>query len=90
MSKAPKPWQPVKYSKADVTAVQSLLRDDADAGMRKRGMDFIIENICGTYDMSFRPGPDGTRETDIAEGKRHVGNQIVKFLKLNVSQLKED
>lgn len=43
---------------------------------------WIIETAAGTYDMSFRAGPDGERETTFAEGRRFVGNQIIKQLKL--------
>ena len=52
-------------------------------------MQYIIQVLCATYDMSYRPGgEEGRRDTDFAEGKRSVGNQIVKLLKVKVGQLK--
>ena len=38
--------------------------------------------------MSYRP--DSERDTAFAEGKRHVGTQIVKFLKINLSKLRSN
>jgi hypothetical protein len=57
--------------------------------MQQRALKFIIENLCGTYDLSYRPGPDGDRDTTLAEGKRFVGLQIVKLLKVNLGVLKD-
>lgn len=40
--------------------------------------------------MSFRPGgDDGKRETDFAEGRRFVGNQIIKLTKASIGQMKD-
>jgi hypothetical protein len=36
--------------------------------------------VTGQDDISFRPGLDGQRETDFAEGKRFVGQQLRKML----------
>jgi hypothetical protein len=61
-------------------AIKALATGTANAGQQKRALDWIITKACGTYDMSFRPGADGERETAFAEGKRHVGLQIVKHI----------
>ena len=45
--------------------------------------NLIVEKICGTYDASFHP--DHPRWTDFAEGKRFVGNSIVKLTKINAT-----
>lgn len=67
------------------------MRGDADKGKQQRALKFIIENICGTHDVSYRPGgEDGRRDTDFAEGRRFPGLQIVKFLKLNLSVLRKE
>src|SRR5690349_4463662 len=79
------PWKPAAWESADVTALQALQRGDCPEHLQKRALKFIIENLCGTYDMSYRP--QSTRDTDFAEGKRHVGNQIVKLLNLNLSAI---
>lgn len=81
------PWKPPYYEIEDAGAIQALLRGDAQAHQQQRALAYIIETLCGTYDMSFRP--NGDRDTCFAEGKRFVGNQLVKLAKLNLSKLKD-
>lgn len=85
-----KPWKPVEYDLADVTAIQALIRGDAEEYQQKRAIAFIIERVCGTYDQSYHPGDDGRRDTDFSEGKRWVGNTLVKMTKLNLSSLRKE
>lgn len=77
------PWE-----LADASALQALQRGDADAQTQQRALKWIIERGCATYDLSFKPGEDGRRETDFAEGRRFVGTQIVMMLKANLSLLR--
>ncbi len=89
MAKKPNgPWVPPAYDLADVAAIQALERGDATKEQQQRALKWVIEAACGTYDMSYRPGEEGRRDTDFAEGKRFVGSQIVKLLKLNLSLLR--
>ena len=81
------PWMPADYVPSIPSAFQALLIGEADPEQQKRALSWIIEELCKTYDMSYRP--DSQRDTDFAEGKRFVGSQIVKMTKLNVSKLKE-
>ena len=82
---------PVKYRKADVSALQALRDGKANAGQQRRAMEFILDVVCDRNGMSFRPGGlEGDRETCIAEGRRFVGNQIVKLTKLPLSKIKEE
>jgi len=95
MASAPKPkssapWMPVKYVKADVAALQAMRRGEANADQQVRALEYILETICDRNGMSFRPGPDGARETDFAEGRRFVGNQIVKLVNLPLSKIKDE
>lgn len=84
------PWKPVAWEPADVAAVQALARGDASADQQKRALDYIINGLAATYDLSYRPGgEDGRRDTDFAEGKRFVGTQIVKALKLNLAAIRQ-
>ncbi len=90
---APKPsgpWQPVKFGIADVAALQALRRGEADADQQIRAIEYIIGVISARNDMSYRPGPDGALDTAFSEGRRYVGNQIVRLTKLSLSKLKED
>jgi hypothetical protein len=84
MSKKPahQPWMPAPYDPdgADTMAIKALATGTANEGQQRRALKWIIEAACGTYDLSFRPGPDGERETAFAEGKRHIGLQLVKHI----------
>lgn len=81
LKQAPGPYLPVAYTPTDIYALQALRDGVATKGQQQQAMKFIIEGICSTYDLSYRPGAaDGDRDTAFAEGKRYVGLQIVKFL----------
>jgi hypothetical protein len=76
----PQPWHPAPYDEADVYAIKALAAGKANEGQQQRALAWIINTACATYDLSFRP--DSDRDTTFAEGKRHVGMQIVKLTKL--------
>jgi hypothetical protein len=82
------PWKPPHWDKADASAIQALMSGNAQPHQQKRALAYIIESLCGTYDMSFRP--TGDRDTCFAEGKRFVGNQIVKLTKINLGSMKDE
>lgn len=84
------PWKPPDYELPDVVAFQALQRGDATEDQQKRALNYLIQTLCGTYDLQFHPGPEGDRDTCFAAGKRFVGLQIVKFLHLNPTALKKD
>lgn len=43
--------------------------------------NFIIENLAGTYDLSFRPDDKGgDRDTAFAEGRKFVGLQLRRVI----------
>lgn len=85
------PWLPPKLEDAEIAALQALAKGSANADQQKRGIAAIIEKICATYDMSFRPGgEDGSRDTTFAEGRRFPGNQIVKALKTKLGTRRQE
>lgn len=81
------PWMPPDWKPVDISAFQALARGDATADQQKRALDYIIINIAGTYDLSYRPSSD--RDTAFAEGKRFVGLQIVKAVNLNLAAIRQ-
>jgi hypothetical protein len=81
----PKSWHPYPFEVADAQAVQSLARGQASADQQTRVLALLINGLCGTYDLSYRP--DGDRDTAFAEGKRFVGLQLVKLTAVNISEL---
>ncbi len=81
-------WLPAPYEIADLTAVKALAAGTADAQQQKRALDWILIQVCGTYEMSYRPESD--RDTAFAEGRRFVGLQIVKALHINTANLRKE
>jgi hypothetical protein len=78
------PWKPTPFDPPDAAAFQALARGNATADQQKRALDWLVKKACRTYDLSFRPGEAGRRDTDFAEGRRAVGLEIVKLLNLKI------
>jgi hypothetical protein len=74
------PWKPAVYAKEDHAAVKAVANGIASEEQQKRAARWIINTLCETYGMSYRPQSD--RDTTFAEGKRHVGLQIVKLVNM--------
>lgn len=87
MPKQYKPYHPPEYDKTVVIAFQMLQKGEAAPHQQQLVLDYVINNIAHTYDMSYFP--ESQRDTDFAEGKRFVGNEIIKMLKLKVGLIKE-
>lgn len=85
---APRPeaWKPTEWEPEDAHAVQAFMQGRASEDQQRRAAAFIVNQVCGTYDLSFRP--DSDRETCFAEGKRFVGLTLVKFSRLNIAQFR--
>jgi hypothetical protein len=81
----PKAWMPPDWDKADAGALKALSRGDASPEQQKRGLDYIIKVLAGTFDMSYRP--DSDRDTAFAEGKRWVGLQAIKLININLEKI---
>lgn len=68
--------------KAAVFALQAMAKGHANEGQQKIALDYLINEVCRTYDVSFRPDDKGgERETAFAEGRRFVGMQIEKIIR---------
>jgi hypothetical protein len=79
------PWEPVAFVAADIAAMQALEKGTATPEQQKRALAWIIEKAAGVYEQSFWPGAEGARNTDFAEGRRFVGNSVIKLTRLNVT-----
>lgn len=63
------------------------MRGDCPPHLQQRAINFIMFDLCGIRDLSYRPGgEEGRRDTDFAEGKRFVGLQIGFLLKMKVNK----
>jgi hypothetical protein len=69
-------------------ALLALQAGNASEGQQRMALKWIVEKASGYYEISFRGGPDGARDTDFMEGRRFVGQQIVK--QFNTSRAKKD
>lgn len=79
------PWMPENYDPADAAAVQAVANGIADEVQQKRAMSWVVNNLCRTYDSTFFP--ESERNSVFADGKRSVGLQLVKLIKINVSKI---
>lgn len=80
---------PPDWELADAKAIQMLASGEASAAQQKRALNWIIHTACATYDLPFRPGAEGGRETDLAIGRMFVGQQIVKMTKIDLVALQK-
>jgi hypothetical protein len=62
-------------------ALKALASGNASADQQKNALHWIITDNARAYDLSFRPGSGGDRDTAFAEGRRFVGLQIIRELK---------
>ena len=81
------PFIPPTYTDQIAIAIQMLAEGKANEGQQRMALDWIVNVLCGTYDLSYRPGVDGVRNTDFAEGKRFVGLQIIKMTKIKIGRM---
>ena len=83
-SRAIGPHIPPPYEVADVSAIQALSMGIASEDQQKRALKWIIERAAGTYEFNYYPSE---RDTAFALGRTFVGQQLVKLLKLSISDL---
>lgn len=74
--------EPPVYDDATCAALRAIAGGTATAGQQRAVLDWIVNKAAATYDLSYRPGADGDRDTAFAEGRRFVGLQIVKLMRL--------
>ena len=76
------PWDYPDFSERDVRLIQALHRGDATPEMQRDALVYIIDVAAATYDMPYRPGDNGRRDTDFACGKAFVGQTLVRMTKI--------
>lgn len=78
----PAPFAPAPWENADAAAVQALAVGKATPDQQQRALNWMINSAAGTYDLEYRTEP---RDHAFASGRRFVGLQIVKLLKINLA-----
>ena len=71
---------------ADSYAIQALFKGAANEAQQLRAIKCLVEEICGTYGMTFDPESD--RNTSFNEGKRHVGRVLVGIANISLGVVK--
>ena len=82
-------WHPAPWEIHEAAAVAALFAGNANPDQQRTAMKWILDGACNLYDLSYRPGPGGERDTAFAEGRRFVGQQIVKLAKLNTDAFRK-
>ena len=75
-----------EYELADITALQALERGEADAEQQQRALKWIVNNAAATYEVAWEQ--DNERASSFESGRRFVGIEIIKMLKLNIKALR--
>lgn len=79
-----RPWEPADFTRAEHLALVALSQGRATEDQQQLAWDWLLF-AAGYDDKSFRPGGlEGQRETDFAEGKKWVGEQMIKLLKTSI------
>lgn len=64
-----------------VAALKAMGKGTARPDQQIAALNFIIETLAGTYDLSFRPDDKGgERDSAFAEGRRFVGLQLRRVI----------
>lgn len=82
----PAPYLPAGYELADVRALKALERGDATSEQQQRALLWLIHSAALTHDIEYRPD---SRDHAFASGRRFVGLQIIKLLRIDLAKLKE-
>jgi len=64
-----------------IAAIKALAEGKARPDQQINALNFILDDLARTYDLSFRPDEaGGDRDTAFAEGRRFVGLQIRRII----------
>jgi len=76
------PWDFPDFTERDVRLIQAIASGTATPEMQRDAFKWIVEIGAATYDMTYRPGDNGRRDTDFACGKAFVGQTLVRMTKI--------
>ena len=82
--KGESPYAPAGYEAEHVSAVQLLEKGECPAHLQQVFLKWLIEDVCRTYDQSFRADP---YLTAFAEGRSFPGTTCVKMLRLSAARV---
>lgn len=79
------PILPVHAHQEIVWSLKGIQGGDADAGQQTMALNWILHELTRVLDLSYRP--DSARDSDVAEGKRYCGLEIIRLLKMTPEQI---
>lgn len=85
------PWHPAEWTDEDALAIKAVALGNASEGQQRTALDWILKAAM-VGDQSFVPMPKGDpngRIDAFLEGRRSVGNQILKLIKVKLEKLNE-
>lgn len=71
---------PAALDDAEYAALRALQAGNAGPEQQRQALRCIVEKMSGAYEVSYRHGESGDRDTAFAEGRRFVGLQIIRQL----------
>ena len=75
------PHEPPLYDNSIIAALRALATGTANDGQQKKAWDWIVYQVSGYNELSYRPTEaGGERATIFMEGRRFVGAQMLKML----------
>jgi hypothetical protein len=82
-------WHPAPWENHEAEAIAAMMQGRANPDQQRTAMKWILDGACNLYDLSYRPGPGGERDTAFAEGRRFVGQQVLKLAKINTDAFRK-
>lgn len=83
------PWLPIQISDRAASLLKAMQRGECPPDGQQWVLRWIIEEVCATYDLAYRPGAND-RDTNIALGRQFAGQQIVKHLNVNLNRIRPE
>lgn len=80
----PPAFLPADWAPADAAAMQALALGKANEAQQQRALNWIIYGAADTYGLEYRTE---SRDHAFCSGRRFVGLQVVKMLKLNLTNI---
>lgn len=85
---AARPWFPVPVDEVQAAAIKAMARGTATEGQQIAALQFIVNQVAATNDLSYRPDElGGSHDTAFAEGRRFVGLQLRKIVETPTAML---
>ena len=81
----PPPYLPADYELHHVQAIKAFFEGRATPAQQEILRDYILYELTKFYDISYRG--ENTHDSAFAEGKRYIGQQLVKLSKLKLDEV---